>query len=129
MLPSREVPTASPRYALAPCAGPPTEGERCRCGTQLGPGTGCFQFARVPHALADVLDHQRFCGPACARAFILEALELIDAAPLTPALRDLEDMGVAFRFLLAVMALQASAPATFGTTEAPVVIESAERDS
>ena len=116
-------------YGLAPCATPPAEGERCRCGTPLGPGTGCFQYDRVPHALVDFLDRQRFCGSACARAFILEALELIEVEPPSSALRDLEDMRVAFRFLLATMAIQGSTPSTFPSVSAPAVVKGAERDS
>lgn len=95
-------------YGLAPCLGPPPEGVRCRCGTHFGIGTSCFRFTRVPRALAGLLEGEKFCGAICARAFVLEALELIESSSAPSVLRDLEEIRVSLRYLLAVMAIQAS---------------------
>jgi hypothetical protein len=104
VLPSRDV-RAPPRlYGLAPCATPVPAGARCRCGTHLGVGGPCFRFERVPYTVADLFAEERFCGPACARAFILEALEVIEASSAPAVLRDLQEIRVALQYLLTVLA-------------------------
>jgi hypothetical protein len=55
-----------------------------------------------------LLAGERFCGPVCARAFVLEALELVESSSAPSVLRDLEDIRVALRYLLTVMAIQGS---------------------
>jgi len=63
--------------------------------------------------LAGLLDGQRFCGVACARTFILEALEMFDSSVAPSVLTEAEAMRIALRYLLTVMAVQGG-PASQG---------------
>ena len=56
--------------------------------------------------LLELFFAERFCGITCARAFILEALEILESSSASSVLRDLEEVRVALRYLLAVTAIQ-----------------------
>jgi hypothetical protein len=78
---------------------------RCRCGAVLGPNTPAHQFSAPPAILAGILMPQAFCGPACARAFILEALEFTVGPAAASTLADREDLAGALRLQLALLTL------------------------
>lgn len=51
---------------------------RCRCGTHLSVGEPCFEFRGIPEALRGLLRGQAFCTLGCVRAYLLEAMEVLD---------------------------------------------------
>jgi len=54
--------------------------DKCRCGIHLRLGARCLEIVDVPRELADWIQGRSFCGPACARAYLLEAIEPLEAA-------------------------------------------------
>jgi hypothetical protein len=74
--------------------------ERCRCGTRLSPGAPRLRFARLPPVLAPLLADQPFCGVVCARAHMLEAIELLDARSAATVVQDVPEMLAALRTIL-----------------------------
>ena len=87
---------------------------RCRCGTWLPAGASCFTFREVPEILSTIVDSQQFCGIACARAFLLESVEFLDAAAPLAALKDLDATRVALRFQIALLVLEGEDPGPRG---------------
>jgi len=90
------------------------EAGRCSCGAPLGTGTPGFRFLGLPPSVAAILEGHDYCGARCARAFILEALEFLDAASSTTAVLDLDEVRTALRVELVALALlpTASPPAS-----------------
>ena len=93
-------------YRLVPTPTPSDPGVHCRCGTKLEGQATCYRFARVPEVLIGTLDGERFCGIPCARALILETLELIDGASARTWLRGADETRIALRYLLVGIAVQ-----------------------
>ena len=65
---------------------------RCRCGTHLLPGTDCVSFARPPEAVRELLESLPFCSRLCARAYLLEALALLECAVAPATVRDRDEV-------------------------------------
>jgi hypothetical protein len=88
------------------------ERHRCRCGTRLPAGTLCFEFVPVPEALTGLLRAQVFCGPGCARAFLLEAMEVLEGQASPDLLSDVQSVYsyLHYMFTLAQEAALAVAP-------------------
>jgi hypothetical protein len=76
-------------------------GERCRCGSRLVAGTPVLRIRPVPSDLAPLLAEQTFCGVACVRAFVLEALELLETGPASRVLTDADTVAAELRVLFA----------------------------
>ena len=81
-------------------------GSRCRCGTRLEMGSTVVRFRNVPAILSGMLENEEFCEVPCARAFILEALEFLEAASPLGVARDMEEARVALRVQLGLLALE-----------------------
>ena len=79
--------------------------ERCRCGTHLGAETPAYRLDLIPGPVEELVGDQLFCGPPCARAFILEALEVIDASSAPEVLLDLDRMRGEMRRVLLVLTI------------------------
>ena len=54
--------------------------DRCRCGTRLPLGAACLEIVDVPRELSDWIQGRSFCRPGCARAYLLETIEPLEAA-------------------------------------------------
>lgn len=54
--------------------------QRCRCGTRIATGDRCYEFHGVPEAVGGLLESQAFCTPRCLRAYLLEAMEVLEGA-------------------------------------------------
>ena len=67
-----------PSFAPGPVP-PPSTARRCRCGKRLENGGHGSELPRPSELLRRYLGDERFCSPACLRAFLLEALERLDA--------------------------------------------------
>jgi len=87
-----------PLYRLVPCVA--SKGDRCRCGSWFAVGGRGFRFDRFPEPLEDLLDGERFCGPGCARAYLLEALELTDSTLGASVISDLPEVRASLRYML-----------------------------
>ena len=72
-------------------AGTAVSPTRCRCGTHLPAGSLCFGFSEVPEVVRSFLSSQAFCSVRCAQAYLLEALEVFEAARATPAVGDVDE--------------------------------------
>jgi hypothetical protein len=74
--------TPSPHAGHTPRAvvRPAEVGDRCRCGTRIAPGTKCLQIVDAPRELADWIQGRSFCGPDCARHYLLESMEQLEGA-------------------------------------------------
>jgi len=81
-------------------------GSRCRCGTKLEVGSTVVRFRNVPSIISGMLENEEFCGIPCARAFLLEALEFLEAASPLGVATDVEEARVAFRVQLGLLALE-----------------------
>lgn len=73
-------------------SGPSSRRQRCRCGTRLAAGAPCFEFAPVPEPLVELLRAQAFCSPACSRAFVLEAMEVLEGQASPELLSDVQSV-------------------------------------
>lgn len=80
---------------------PATGDEVCRCGVRITRGAPCFEFTEVPETLGDLLAGRTFCGLACVRAFLLEALGLNEASASPSFIRDLREAYSALRVVFA----------------------------
>jgi len=89
---------------------------RCRCGTRLPAGTLCFEFAPVPEALTGLLRAEVFCGPGCARAFLLEAMEVLEGQASPDLLSDVQSVYTYLHYLFTVAQEAALAAARPGST-------------
>lgn len=69
-----------PQVVMAP--------QRCRCGTRLPVGASSWTFLEPPDAVVALLSSQAFCSAVCARAYLLEALELLEEASAASVVRD-----------------------------------------
>lgn len=96
---------------LRPALQPRTtlQDERCRCGTRLPSGSRAYVVVPVAPLLASLLEEQTFCGPGCARAFVLEALALLDAPAVGAVMRDADAVAKALRALLVRLERERSA--------------------
>jgi hypothetical protein len=74
---------------------------RCRCGTRLVAGEACLGFAALPEVLRELLDPVPFCGVVCARAYLLEALELFEGSAASAVVRDRDEVHEALARLYA----------------------------
>lgn len=79
------------------------EETRCRCGTHLRAGTERFGFDHPPVAVRELLVDVAFCSPVCARAYLLEALELFAGASAGSVVEDREEVLAAFSWLYAAL--------------------------
>ena len=68
----------SPRAQPAPPGRPGARGVCSFCGARIDPATPHYEFTTVPETLRGLLGGKAFCGVACARAFLLETLEVLD---------------------------------------------------
>ena len=73
--------------------------ERCRCGTRIAAGTGCWAFATVPTPVDLLLASRRFCSRVCMRAELLEGLELFESRAAASAVEDVARVVDAYRDL------------------------------
>jgi hypothetical protein len=71
-------------------------------------------FEKVPQALEALVSGRAFCGAACARAFIREALELAESSAAPSVLSDLEDVQKSLRMLLTLMEIEWFARPSYG---------------
>ncbi|HTT17143.1 MAG TPA: hypothetical protein VMH49_07315 [Thermoplasmata archaeon] len=76
--------------------------DRCRCGARLAPGGRVVRAVHVPPEIALLLGPLAFCGSACVRAWLLEALEFVDATDRR-LLADRDAVARALRLVLAVV--------------------------
>jgi len=82
---------------------------QCRCGTPLAPGTVCVSFAHPPEAARDLVAGLPFCGVLCARAFLLEALELLEPTSAAGSVQDRDRVLAAIAGLYAQLVAVSSA--------------------
>jgi len=73
--------------------------ERCRCGRALGVDIPCFGFEDCPETLRAWLGQREFCSVRCARAFMLELTELLEASVAPSVLSDFEEVSSAVKAL------------------------------
>jgi hypothetical protein len=76
---------------------------RCRCGRALPPGGVSVTFDAPADPIGYLLRGQYFCGLPCARAYLLETSEVLDAAAATGAVSDFESVYAVVHALLAVV--------------------------
>jgi hypothetical protein len=81
---------------------PATTEHRCRCGTRISAGVSCFEFEGLPEALSDLLRDQAFCTIHCVRAYLLEAMELLEGAAAPDLIGDVHSV---YSYLQAMFAL------------------------
>lgn len=89
-----------PSFAPRP-ASPPATTARCRCGKRFENGGHGAELARPSELLRRYLGDQRFCSPACLRAFLLEALERLDAEVTPWVVSDADRLAGEIRGILA----------------------------
>lgn len=77
---------------------------RCRCGTWIPEGVSCFHFAQPQGPVAALVSEHLFCSVVCARAYLLEALELVQATKAVSVLQDLEEVRAGLGWLYAQLA-------------------------
>jgi hypothetical protein len=51
----------------------------CVCGTQIPAHGTVFGVTPIPRLAKGLFRGQAFCSPKCIRAFLLEAIEMVDA--------------------------------------------------
>lgn len=71
---------------------PATRGNRCRCGSRIPAGSPCLEFEGVPESLSSLLRDQAFCTPACVRAYLLEAMEVLEGAAAPELIGDVHSV-------------------------------------
>lgn len=81
---------------------PATTEHRCRCGTPISVGDSCFEFEGLPEALSDLLRDQAFCTISCVRAYLLEAMEVLEGAGAPDLISDVHSV---YSYLQAMFAL------------------------
>jgi hypothetical protein len=64
---------------------------QCRCGARIPIGTCCFIFCGIPPALASFFVDRAFCNVLCARAFLVEVMDLLGSSISNQVLRDAEE--------------------------------------
>ena len=80
---------------------------RCRCGSVIRAGAVAHRFGPVPGSLERLLSGREFCSVACARSFLLEARETLEASSPPSHLSDLEEVLHSLRHQLAEAELRA----------------------
>lgn len=75
-------------------------GQKCRCGARLKPGALAFGFDHAPEPAASFVQQAIFCSQGCARAYLLEALELFESAGMISVVSDADRMASSLRGLL-----------------------------
>lgn len=65
---------------------------RCRCGALLRSGTSSYGFEEVPDTLLPWLGRPEFCSVRCARAFMLELMEVLQVSAAPAVLSDFEEV-------------------------------------
>ena len=89
-------------------AGPSAKSGRCRCGTWLEVGSSTTTIEGAPAALEPLLRGQVFCGALCVRAYLLEALEVLQNTAAPETLSDFHELysGLQTAFALADLAVR-----------------------
>jgi hypothetical protein len=82
------------------------DGEKCRCGSRLSTSRGCVRFEQVPGPLVEIVGDRGFCGVVCARAFILEALALVESSAAPAVLSEIEEVQQSLRLLLTLIEIE-----------------------
>jgi hypothetical protein len=87
---------------------PATSSAPCRCGRRLTAGTVCVGFDVPPDPIGYLLKKENFCSLECARAYLLETAEVLDATAAGRTLTDYDALYFALRSLLTVVDRQRS---------------------
>lgn len=78
------------RYRLSPRSA--SGYERCPCGRHLAVGIPCFVFEEIPYSLRGWLGREEFCSVRCARLYLLELKETLEASAAPSVLSDFEEV-------------------------------------
>jgi hypothetical protein len=92
-----------------------TSGLRCRCGTRLSEGTPCYEFEGIPEALLTLLRDQAFCTTWCVRAFLLEAMEVLEGSGSPELISDVHSVYSYLQVMFA-LAQPGASPSTVPAT-------------
>lgn len=74
-------------------------------------GTSCYEFERVPEALTDLFRDEAFCSVGCVRAFLLEAMEVLEGLASPNLLSDVQSVYSHLRAMFALIQETPRAPA------------------
>ncbi len=79
---------------------------KCRCGTRLAPGGTDFEFHGVPELVRPILEGMPLCSPACARALLLETMEVLETPGSATLLRDVREVYWSLQVVFTVLTNQ-----------------------
>lgn len=65
---------------------------RCRCGTRIAAGTRCVGIRGLPSSLAALLPDRDFCSVPCVRAYLHEALEVLEGSAAPTMIQDFHEV-------------------------------------
>jgi len=71
---------------------PTTGSERCRCGTRAKRDQTWWVLEHLPETISSLFVGVVFCSPNCARAHLLESIELLEALPSGAGATDLREV-------------------------------------
>ncbi len=69
-----------------------SRGYRCRCGTRIRVGTLCLEFEGIPEGLTSLLRDEAFCTTVCVRAYLLEAMAVLEGLASPDLLSDVQSV-------------------------------------
>ena len=84
---------------------------RCRCGTRISVGSPVLEFEAIPEPLTDLLRNEAFCTSVCVRAYLLEAMEVLEGAAAPELISDVHSV---YSYLQSMFRVVESSPTVVG---------------
>lgn len=92
---------------------------RCRCGTRISPGSRCVGIRGLPSSLSALLPDREFCSVPCVRAYLQEALEVLEGSAAPTMIRDFHEVYSSLQTAFTYADFAASSGST-GSTRHPL---------